>query len=347
MSGRPYYARTREGFDATVGAKKSRNRFWDSGELGETGRLVLDSRILEYLTNRGESMGAFAYVAPQSVADVLAVLSEHASGGDRVQVLAGGTDLMVQLRSSDDSPRTIVDIKQLAETNRLDIGADEIYIGSAIPSAVLNENEELKALLPGLLEGADLIGSTQIQGRATIGGNLCNASPAGDSIPAMIAVRAVCDIANAKGGRQVPVEDFVTGVGKNALAPGEFLLGLKIPRPADNSRDAYLRFIPRTEMDIAVAGCGVSVTVAKDGTCSDARVAIGAVAPTALLVPAAAQALIGTKLDEAAFTAAGEACTAASSPISDKRGTVEYRRKVVAVLCRRAAAIATQRATGG
>jgi carbon-monoxide dehydrogenase medium subunit len=254
---------------------------------------------------------------------------------------------MVQIRSVDNSPRTIVDIKKIAETNRLDIGADEIYIGSAIPSAALFENDELKSKLPGLIEASDLIGSTQIQGRATIGGNLCNASPAGDSIPAMIAVGAVCDIANADGGRQLPVEEFVTGVGQNALEDGEFLLGLKVPTPGANSSDAYLRFIPRTEMDIAVAGCGVSLTVESDGTCSAARVGIGAVAPTALLVPGAADALIGSQLDDAALRAAGEACTAASSPISDKRGTADYRRRVVAVLCRRAAAIAKSRATGG
>ena len=292
-------------------------------------------------------MGAYAYVAPTTVDEVVAVLNEHASQGERAQVLAGGTDLLVQMRSVDRTPRTIVDVKKLAETNHLEIGADEIYIGAAIPSAALFENAELKALLPGLIEGADLIGSTQIQGRATMGGNLCNASPAGDSIPAMIAVGAVCDIAGPSGRRQLPVEEFVTGVGRNALAQGEFLLGLKVARPADNSRDAYLRFIPRTEMDIAVAGCGVSVTVEADGTCSAARVGIGAVAPTALLVPAAADALIGSKLDDAALAAAGEACTAASSPITDKRGTAEYRRKVIAVLCRRAAAIASQRARGG
>ena len=292
-------------------------------------------------------MGAFAYTAPQSVDEVLAALSAQTGGDDRAQVLAGGTDLLVQMRSVDRTPRTIVDIKHLTETNRLEIGDDEIYIGAAVSSALMNENAELKALLPGLLEAGDLIGSTQVQGRATICGNLCNASPAGDSIPAQLVVGAICDIASSGGGRQLPVAEFVTGVGTNALAPGEFLLGLKIPRPAPNSADAYLRFIPRTEMDIAVAGCAVNLTVEADGTCSAARVAIGAVAPTALLVPAAAEALIGTQLDEAALQAAGEACTAASSPITDKRGTVEYRKKIVAVLCRRAVAIAQQRATGG
>jgi CO/xanthine dehydrogenase FAD-binding subunit len=292
-------------------------------------------------------VGAYAYIAPQSVEEVIAVLNEHTASGERAQLLAGGTDLLVQMRTADNSPRTIVDIKKLAETNRLEIGDDEIYIGAGIASAVIYENETLKSLLPGLIESSDLIGSTQIQGRASMGGNLCNASPAGDTIPAMFVVGAVCDIANANGGRQMPVEEFVTGVGTNALAAGEFLLGLSIKTPQPGTRDAYLRFIPRTEMDIAVAGCGVSVTLASDGSCSAARVAIGAVAPTALLVPEAADALIGSQLDDAAVQAAGEACTAAASPISDKRGTAEYRRKVIAVLCRRASLIAKQRATGG
>ncbi|MEQ8861397.1 MAG: xanthine dehydrogenase family protein subunit M [Pseudomonadales bacterium] len=289
-------------------------------------------------------MGAFGYVAPSSLDEALAVLSEHADHGKRAQVLAGGTDLLVQLRGVDREPRTIVDIKKLAETNRVQIGASEVFIGAAVPSAVLNENAELAALLPGLVEAADLIGSTQIQGRASLGGNLCNASPAGDTIPAMIAVAAVCVIAGRSGTREMPVEDFCTGVGSNALEAGEFLLGLKIKTPAARSADAYLRFIPRTEMDIAVAGCGVSVTLDGSGTCTAARVGIGAVAPRPLLVADAATALVGSRLDEAALAAAGAACSRAASPISDKRGTEDYRRKVVAVLCRRAAAAARDRA---
>jgi CO/xanthine dehydrogenase FAD-binding subunit len=289
-------------------------------------------------------MAGYAYVAPSSLDEALTVLAEHANVGSRAQILAGGTDLLVQMRGVDRAPRTIVDIKKIAETNRLDLSGDDLFLGAAIPSAVLNENSELVGLLPGLLEAADLIGSTQIQGRATLGGNLCNASPAGDTIPAMIALGARCVIAGSGGTRELAVEDFVTGVGTNALQPNEFLLGLKIRRPAPRSGDAYLRFIPRTEMDIAVAGCGVSVTLGPDGTCTAARVGIGAVAPRALLVPGAAEALIGTRLDDAALAAAGAACSALSRPISDKRGTVEYRRKVVGVLCRRAAAIARERA---
>jgi carbon-monoxide dehydrogenase medium subunit len=289
-------------------------------------------------------MGSFAYVAPKTVRETTEKLAELSGAGTPTQIMAGGTDVLVQLRTVNRAARTLVDIKGLAETNRLDIGADETYIGAAIPSAVLNENNDLKTLFPGLTEAADLIGSTQIQGRASVGGNLCNSSPAGDSIPALIANGAVCVIAGPGGERELAVEDFVTGVGQNALAADELLLGLKLPNPGPRTGDAYLRFIPRTEMDIAVAGCGVRLDLDEAGVCTSARVGIGAVAPTALLVPAAAEALIGTKVDDAALAAAGAACSEAASPITDKRGTVEYRTKVISVLCRRAGAIARDRA---
>ena len=292
----------------------------------------------------GEAAAAFSYTSPESLADALALLDRHRSDGSRVQLLAGGTDMLVQLQSVDRAARAIVNVKAIPEANVLELGPDTVRIGAAIPSAVLNEHADLKRLFPGLLEAADLIGSTQIQGRASVGGNLCNASPAGDTIPALIANGALCEIASSDGNRELPVESFVTGVQKNALAPGELLVALRLPRPAAHSGDAYLRFTPRTEMDIAVAGCGVRVTLAEDGRCTAARVAIGAVAPTALLVPAAAAALEGSLLDDAALDAAAAACSAAANPISDKRGTVAYRRKVVGVLCKRATVIARDRA---
>ena len=289
-------------------------------------------------------MGSYAYVAPATVGEAVEILAEHASQGRRAQILAGGSDLLVQMRTTDRDARTIVDIKKIPDTNVLDIGSTHTFIGSAIASAVLNENAQLTAMFPGLLEAADLIGSTQIQGRATIGGNLCNASPAGDSIPALIVNAALSVIAGPAGTREVAAEDFVVGVGRNALEAGEILIGLKLQNPATRSSDAYLRFIPRTEMDIAVAGCAVALSLDAQGICSAARVAIGAVAPTALLVPAAADALIGSSVDQDALIAAGAACAEASSPISDKRGTASYRRKIVAVLCRRAGQIARDRA---
>ena len=289
-------------------------------------------------------MGGYAYLAPTNTADALAALGDAASAGTRTQMLAGGTDVLVQMRSVDKGPRTFVDVKHIAEANALSIGDDEVFIGAAIASAELNENAELKALLPGLIESADLIGSTQIQGRATIGGNLCNSSPAGDTIPALIACGAVCVIASPGGQKEVPTEDFVTGVGTNVLEPTEFLVGFKIPRPKGNTADAYLRFIPRTEMDIAVCGAGVALTLDDSGICTAAKVAIGAVAITALPVPGAAAALIGTKVDDNALATAAAASTALAKPITDKRGTVEYRKKVVGVLTKRAGAIARDRA---
>ncbi len=289
-------------------------------------------------------MGAYAYRAPTDVKQALTMLAEAKKAGKRAQMLAGGTDVIVQMRSVDKEPRTFIDVKHIAEANELRIGADELFIGAAIASAVLNENDELRAILPGVLEAADLIGSTQIQGRATIGGNLCNSSPAGDTIPALIACGAVCVIAAPKKAREVAVEDFVTGVGSNVLKPTEFLVGLKIPRPGAGTADAYLRFIPRTEMDIAVCGAGVALTLDDGGTCTAAKVAIGAVAVTALPVPDAARALIGSRVDDAALAAAAAAASALAKPITDKRGTVEYRKKVVGVLTRRAAAIARDRA---
>lgn len=289
-------------------------------------------------------MQGFSYEAPASIDAAVALLSECKAQGRRAQCMAGGTDLIVQMRLVDDAPRTIVDIKNIPEARELRVDAAGAFIGAAVSAAEVTANEALKAMLPGVVEATYLIGSTQIQGRATPCGNLCNASPAGDTIPAMIAASGVAEIAGPGGRRELPVEEFVVGVGENALADDELLVGVRFPAVAAGTADAYLRFIPRTEMDIAVAGAGVSVTLDASGTCTAARVAIGAVAPTALLVPTAAEALVGTTLDDAALQAAGEAATAASSPITDKRGTAEFRRKIVAVLTRRAAGIAKQRA---
>jgi carbon-monoxide dehydrogenase medium subunit len=196
-----------------------------------------------------------------------------------------------------------------------------------------------------VVEAANLIGSTQIQGRASLAGNLCNASPAADSVPALIAARATCVVAGANGRREVPVESIVTGPGRTSLARGEFIVAFHLPKRPPRSADAYLRFIPRTEMDIAVVGAGVSVTLDANGVCTDARVVLGAVAPTALLVADAAAALIGRALDATALDGLDQAAQHACKPIDDKRGTIEYRIKVAGVMARRAATIAYERAS--
>jgi CO/xanthine dehydrogenase FAD-binding subunit len=262
-------------------------------------------------------------------------------------VLAGGTDLIVQMRTGRAAPRVFVDVKRIPELIRITVDPEKAWLGAAVAAAVVVEHAELRALFPGLVEAVGLIGSSQIQGRASVGGNLCNASPAADSVPALIAVAAVCRIAGPNGERHVPVEKFCGGPGRNGLEPGELLVGFEIPRPAARTADAYLRFTPRTEMDIAVVGACVSVMLDAKGTCTQARVALGAVAPTAILVPEAADALVGSTGDDAALTRAAEAASAAARPITDKRGTVEYRHRVSGVLTKRAATAAFARAREG
>ena len=287
-------------------------------------------------------MHAIRYEAPRSIADAVRLI--QADPGARI--LAGGTDLLVQFRAGLRQPTAFVDVKRIPELIGISIDAKGLRLGAATSAAEICEHPEVKRLFPGLVEAVHLIGSTQIQGRGSVGGNLCNASPAADSTCALIVNRAECLIAGPKGERVVPVDTFCTGPGRTVLERGEFLVAIRIPRPAPLTADAYLRLIPRSEMDIAVAGAGVSVTLDASGVCTAARVAIGAVAPTALLVPGAATALVGSKLDDRALEKAAAAASAAATPIDDKRGTVAYRQSVVGVLTRRAAAAAAARARG-
>lgn len=287
-------------------------------------------------------MNAPSYEAPRSLQEIVGLL-QQAEGSARI--LAGGTDLLAQMRTGLVSPALLVDVKKIPELRRIEALPDGGFrVGAAVCGAALGEHAALREAWPGVVEAARLIGSAQIQGRASLGGNLCNASPAADSVPALIAAGARCTIAGPGGTREAPVESIVTGPGRTSLAPGElvvdFLLG---PRPARGG-DAYLRMIPRSEMDIAVVGVAVCLQLDASGVCREARVALGAVAPTPLVVGEAARALVGTRLDDDALAAAGEAASAAANPIDDKRGTVTYRRRVAGVLTRRAAKIALERA---
>ncbi|GAB2174583.1 FAD binding domain-containing protein [Dongia sp. agr-C8] len=261
-------------------------------------------------------------------------------------VLAGGTDLLVRLRTGFIEPDLIVDIKRIASTRTIAKTATGFKIGAAVTGAELGENAALKKAWPGVVEAANLIGSKQVQGRCTMTGNLCNASPAADSVPALVAAAAKVVIAGPKGKRTIPVEQVPVGPGKTSLKKGEIIESILLPKRPPKSGDAYLRFIPRTEMDIAVVGVGVSLTLDAKGVVKAARVSLGAVAPTVLLVPEAAKAIIGTKLDAKALDALAAACSAACKPIDDKRGTKDYRIKVAGVLAKRAAKIAQQRAGG-
>ncbi|HTK88829.1 MAG TPA: xanthine dehydrogenase family protein subunit M [Verrucomicrobiae bacterium] len=281
------------------------------------------------------------YEAPESLEGAVALL---AGAKGETRVLAGGTDLLVQMRADIVEPDLIVDIKKIPETRAIAEEKGGWRIGAAVTGAELKEHPRLKKVWPGVIEAANLIGSTQVQGRATMGGNLCNGSPAADSVPALIAAGAVATLAGPNGKRDLPVEDVMLGPRKLALQKGEIVASFLLPPRPPRSSDAYLRFIPRTEMDIAVVGAGVSLTVDGAGVITAARVALGAVAARVLLVPEAAQAIIGSRLDKPAQDRLEAAAQAACRPIDDKRGTVEFRIQVAGVLARRAALIALDRA---
>ena len=280
------------------------------------------------------------YESPDTLEAAAKLLA--AESGD-ARVLAGGTDLLVQMRSEVLSPALIVDIKRVAETRAIKEEAGGYRIGAAVTGAELKEHPKLKGIWPGVVEAANLIGSTQVQGRATMGGNLCNGSPAADSVPALIAASAVATVVGPNGRRDIKVEDVMLAPRKLALTKGEIIASFLLPARAPHSGDAYLRFIPRTEMDIAVVGCGLSLTLDNGGTCTAARVSLGAVAARPLLVADAAKALIGTKVDTAALAKLDAAARAACKPIDDKRGTIEFRIDVAGVLAKRAALIALER----
>lgn len=281
------------------------------------------------------------FEAPHSVEHAVALLAKH---GAAARVLAGGTDLLAQMKSGTRRPGWIVDLKRIPELMQLREADGGLVIGAAVPAVTLRDHPALLARYPGLAEAAALIGSEQIQGRASLGGNLCNASPAADTTPALLVNEAEAEIAGPTGRRRAPVAAICTAPGRTTLGPGELLVALHLPPPTARSADAYLRLIPRSEMDIAVVGAAVRVALAPDGSCADARVAIGAVAPTAIRVPAAEAALLGSRLDAAALERMVEAVRAAARPIDDKRGTVAYRRQVIGVLARRATERASERA---
>ena len=271
-------------------------------------------------------------------------IAAAASGVTRF--LAGGTDVLVQMRSDLMTPDDLIDVKAIPGSGDITRNGDGSWtIGAAVPGAAMTENDRLAADWPGVVEAMDLVGSAQIQGRATLAGNLCNASPAADSVPALVAAGATVTVSGPNGSRDVAVEDIPAGPGKTSLGKGELISAVNLPARGKHAADAYLRFIPRSEMDIAVVGAGVSLRLDGD-TIAEARVALGAVAPTVVVVKDAAAAIIGTALDDDALDALARATTAACKPIDDKRGTVAFRKQVAGVLARRAAKLAYERAKG-
>ncbi|MCE8514445.1 xanthine dehydrogenase family protein subunit M [Ruegeria pomeroyi] len=283
------------------------------------------------------------YHSPESFAQA-ARLAAEAEGVTRF--LAGGTDVLVQLRADIVTPDTLIDIKKIPGTQDITRNGDGSWtLGAAVPGAELGEHAGLVDDWPGVVEAMNLVGSTQVQGRATLTGNLCNGSPAADSVPAMVAASMTATVTGPDGERVVAVEDIPTGPGRTSLAKGELISALHIPARGENAGDAYLRFIPRSEMDIAVVGCAVNLRLDGD-TITEARVSLGAVAPTVLLVGDAAAAIIGSTLDDAALDRLAAAASAACKPIDDKRGTIAFRTEVAGVLAKRVARIAYARAKG-
>ncbi len=286
-------------------------------------------------------MHPFSYVAPSAVDEVTAILAEH---GKRARPLVGGTDLLVQVRGGRFELDTVVDIKDVPEANVLEFQNGTLRMGSAVPCVEVYENQQIRDAFPGLIDAAELVGGIQIQSRASFGGNLCNAAPSGDTIPPLIVHNAEAVITGPGGQRTVAVEDFCTGPSRTVLEKGEWLLELRIPVPPKRFAGAYERFIPRNEMDIAVAGVGSSVGLDDAGNVASARVALASVAPTPLLVKEAGDSLVGKAPTRENFVAAGEIAGSAAKPISDMRGTIEQRVHLTRVLTRRTLELAAQRA---
>lgn len=287
-------------------------------------------------------MRNFDYAAPTSLSEAVQLL---AGQNGRARPLAGGTDLIDHVRTGRLTPDVVVDIKQIPELNILELGANGLRLGAAVPCYKVYGAKAIVAEYSALADAAMIIGGIQIQSRASIGGNVCNSGPAADSTPALIALGAVCVIAGAKETREVPVEQFCTGPGKNILQPGELLVEFRIPKPAAHSGSHYRRFIPRNEMDIAVVGVGASVVLDPSGQrIVSGRIGLGAVAPTPLYATSASAALAGKLADEATFRAVVELARQAISPIDDMRGTREFRLQLTGVLVERTLAAAVERA---
>lgn len=287
--------------------------------------------------------GTVQYLAPTTVEEATAALA----GQPSAKVFAGATDVIPQIRAGRPEPEVLIDLKKIERLTSVTSDSSSWTIGAATPTARLTANDDLRAALPGLVEAAGLIGSDQVQNRCSLGGNLCNASPAADSVPAMLIndVRAV--VAGPDGTRTIPVGDVATGPGSTSLGDGEFIVEFEVDIPPANTADAYLRMIPRTEMDIAVVGAGARITLDADGNCASATIALGAVAPTAVRVPDAEAALAGQPINDETLAAVAAAASAACNPIDDKRGTISYRKQVAGVLATRAVKIAADRAANG
>lgn len=289
-------------------------------------------------------MHDFDYSAPATLAEAIEQMSKH---NGSAKPLAGGTDLIDQIRTGRLAPEILIDLKRLPELNVLESGREGLRVGAATPCWRIQEAPTVSEQYSALADCCRIIGGIQIQSRASFGGNLCNSGPAADSVPAMIALRGVCLIAGSKGTREIPVESFCTGPGENVLQAGELLVEVRFPARPAHSGSHYRRMIPRNEMDIAVVGVGASVVLdERHETFQEVRIALGAVAPTPLLAEEAGERLAGQPVNAESIALAVDAARSLAAPITDMRGTREYRIHATGVLVRRVLEAAVARARG-
>ncbi len=287
-------------------------------------------------------MRRFELALPSTIEDCVAALT---SGGD-VKVVAGGTDLLPQMKNGLVKPVTVVDLSGVSALQVLEIDSNgALHVGAGVSARAVELNEAVRAAFPALAEGAGVIGSYQVRNLATLGGNVCNAAPSADVSPPLVALDAIAVVAGPNGRREIPIGDFFLGVRRTALQPGELLVELVVPAQPAGSGGTYVRHTPRRELDIAVVGVASQLTI-QDGRCTKARIALGAVAPVIVRATEAEALLEGQAITPELIAEAGALAVNAASPISDQRGSAEYRRHLVKVLTRRTLQTAFERATG-
>jgi len=283
----------------------------------------------------------FHLALPRSIEDCLKLLAER---GPEAKLVAGGTDLLPQMKNGLIKPAAVIDLSGVADLRvlRREDGAG-LRVGASVAAREIELDPYTRSAYPALAESGALVGSVQIRNLATVGGNLCNAAPSADMAPPLMALEAEAIIAGPRGRRRVPMADFFTGVRRTVLAPDELLVELIVPAPGPRSGGQYLRHTPRRELDIAVVGVASQVTLS-DGVCRKARIALAAVAPTPIRATAAERALEGQPLTAQHIARAAQLAVEAARPISDQRGSADFRRHLVGVLTRRTLTTALERA---
>ncbi len=288
-------------------------------------------------------MRDFEYEVPTTIAEAVQILSSHKG---RAKPLAGGTDLIDYIRTGRLSPDVVVDLKQISELKTLVVTETQLKLGAAVTCQQINNHTTIKKYFSALSDACSIIGGMQIQNRATVGGNLCTSGAAADSMPALIALNASCEIHGPRGIEHLRVEDFVTGPAKNVLHPDQILVSINFTNHIARTGSCYQRFIPRNEMDIAVVGVGAALTLDEQGKISDSRIGLGAVAPIPFYAREISEYLQGQYPIGDVFQHAGEIARTLVSPIDDHRGTIEFRTHVVGVLVQRVLTVAASRASG-